>query len=187
MKRRQVKIIVLCEDDAHESFITSYLSNCGYNANKFRVNKPSSGSGKEFVRKEYPNEVLAFRGYRRKNQSQTISLVVLIDQDTPSQPDSYLDLENRLVSSGQAKRDNNEPIAIFSPKRNIETWVYHLVDLSKPVDEITDYSASKCGITNKMCRQAGKLFGSLFWDLPLTTINLPSLAIAVDERQRIPQ
>lgn len=182
MKKRQVQIMVLCEDDAHESFITGYLSNRGYNTNKIRISKPSTGSGKEFVRREYAGEVAALRRYRQKNQSQSIALLVLIDQDTPSQPDSYTDLDSRLSSAGQPVRGVQEPIVIFSTKRNIETWAYHLNDQESSVNETTDYTAPRFNIDIAMCQKAGRIFCTY---LPHSE-KLPFLDKGFVERQRIP-
>jgi len=41
------------------------------------------------------------------------------------------------VKASLAKRQSDEKIAIFVPKRNIETWISYLQDQTQTVDEET--------------------------------------------------
>jgi hypothetical protein len=89
------------------------------------------GAAEAFVRKQYPNEV---REYRRKRSRLNIGLVVFMDADNKSVADRLIELERDL---GREKRQPDERIGIFIPKRNIETWIRHLQ--GKSVDEQTEY------------------------------------------------
>ncbi len=186
MSRRQVQVVILCEDDEHESFVRGYLKCRGYNLGKLRVRSypaRGGGSGKEFVRKHYAVEVRAPRKYCTMHQSDTYGLVVLMDQDTSSQRSPYTDLDDRLAERGLDRRQTDERIAILAPKRNIETWAYHLLDNGRPVDEATDYSSPKYHIAARECGRAGTLFRD--YD-PGNDCPLPSLTIGCGERGRIP-
>jgi hypothetical protein len=185
MRKRQVQIPVLCEDDEHQSFALQYLERRGYSRWKVRLLPyPASGkgSGKESVRRRYVEEVRAIRRYCQMHRSQTYALVVMIDQDAPSQPDPYLDLDRRLTDAQLARRTADEHIAIFAPKYSVETWAYHLLDTARPVDETTNFSERRYGIGGPECRRAGTEFAT--YDPALCP--LPSLVAACKERQRIP-
>ena len=186
MRKRQVQIPVLCEDRAHDSFARSYLGKRGYVPGKFRIvpyPAGGKGSGKEHVRNRYPEEVLEARKRGKMSQAGTYALLVVIDRDTESQPDPYIDLDKRLKDAGLATRADTERIAIFAPAQSVETWAYHLLNPSRKVDETTDYSRHKYGITASECGRAGTEFAqyTLANDCPL-----PSLAQGCQERSRIP-
>jgi hypothetical protein len=185
MRKRQVQIPVLCEDDAHASFARAYLGKRGYVPGKFRiVPYPAGGrgSGKEHVRNGYAGEVREARRRGKMSQAGTYALLVMIDRDTDTQPDPYTDLDRRLKNAGLATRAGAERIAIFAPARSIETWAYHLLNPGREVDEATDYSrpqyreASDCG-------RAGGEFASY---APSDNCPLPSLVRGCQERSRIP-
>lgn len=80
MRKRQVEIVLLYEDQAHESFLLGYLLKKGYQDGKIRRAR-GVGSGKVSVQRHYADNVCGHRSYCAKNQSQTRALVVMIDQD----------------------------------------------------------------------------------------------------------
>ncbi|WP_216701573.1 hypothetical protein [Gloeothece verrucosa] len=49
-----------------------------------------------------------------------------MDADTRTVEECLRQLDNALEQDGQEKRQPDEKIAIFIPKRNIETWIYYL-------------------------------------------------------------
>jgi hypothetical protein len=181
MRKRQVKIVLLYEDRAHDSFLRAYLANKGYNNRRIRP-APEAGRGKASVQKNYVPEVRKHRRYCKINQSETLALLVMIDQDAPNQPSAYLDLDKRLREDGRDARGANEHIAIFAPKYSIETWAYHLLDPNRPVDETTDYSERRYAVGPPECRSAGAEFAAYDPEGCL----LPSLVEGCAERQRIP-
>jgi hypothetical protein len=115
------------------------------------------------------------------NQSQTRALVVMIDQDAPSQPDAYNDLDQRLREDGLRARGADEHIAVFAPRYSIQTWAYHLLDADRPVDQTTNYKHGY-GIGPPECRRAGAEFRTY----DPAACPLPSLVAGCAERQRIP-
>jgi hypothetical protein len=63
--------------------------------------------------------------------------VAVIDADTSSVNDRLLQLKQSLTQNGKPGRAADERIVLLSPKRNIETWIFHL--LGNDVNEEDDY------------------------------------------------
>ncbi|UUO15878.1 hypothetical protein [Dolichospermum heterosporum] len=68
-------------------------------------------------------------------------LIVLIDADKKTVEERLKQLDNALVENSHASRQPNEAIAVFVPKRNIETWIHYLQ--GENIDEETEYTKSK--------------------------------------------
>jgi hypothetical protein len=124
MSKRRVQIVILCEDRQQEVFARSFLKKRGFRG-LFTANICPAGSqsGEQYVRTHYPEEVKA---YRQNRNRVAIGLVVLIDADTGTLEARLNELARVLDKDEQEKRDSNEAIAIFVPKRNIETWIHYL-------------------------------------------------------------
>ena len=124
MSKRRVQIVILCEDRQQEVFARYFLKKRGFTG-LFRANICPEGSecGSDYVRKQYPVEVKA---YRQNKNRVAIGLVVLIDADTGTLEARLNELASALNKDKQEKRGSNEAIAIFVPKRNIETWIHYL-------------------------------------------------------------
>ena len=124
MSQRRVQIVILCEDRQQEVFARYFLKKRGFTG-RFRANICPEGSecGSDYVRTHYPEEVKA---YRQNRNRVAIGLVVLIDADTGTLEARLNELASALNKDKQEKRGSNEAIAIFVPKRNIETWIHYL-------------------------------------------------------------
>ena len=124
MSQRRVQIVILCEDRQQEVFARYFLKKRGFTG-RFRANicPPGSQAGEQYVRTHYPEEVKA---YRQKRNQVSIGLVVLIDADTGTLAARLNWLASVLDEDEQENRGSNEAIAIFIPKRNIETWIHYL-------------------------------------------------------------
>jgi hypothetical protein len=131
MSQCRVQIIILCEDRQQEVFARHFLKQRGFTG-IFRSNICPSGSqsGEQYVRDRYPLEVKA---YRQNRNRVSIGLVVLIDADNYSLKQRV----NQLAETLDKERQDNEAIAIFVPKRNIETWIHYLDGNS--IDEEESY------------------------------------------------
>lgn len=136
MSQRRVQIVILCEDRQQEVFARHFLKKRGF-AGQFRpkICPPGSQSGEQYVRTQYPVEVKA---YRQNRNRVSIGLVVLIDADTDALQERLNQLDRTLSEDSQQNRQPDEAIAIFIPKRNIETWIHYLQ--GETVDEETGYS-----------------------------------------------
>ncbi len=51
---------------------------------------------------------------------------MLIDADKATVQERLTQIDNTTEKAGQAKRQDGERVAIFVPKRNIETWLAYL-------------------------------------------------------------
>jgi hypothetical protein len=127
MSQRRVQILVLCEDLQQFVFARLFLKKRGFKG-EIRPNicPPGSQAGEQYVRTQYPVEVKA---YRANKDRVSIGLVVLIDADTGTLAARLNQLASALEEDEQKKPKNrkpNEAIAIFVPKRNIETWIHYL-------------------------------------------------------------
>ena len=179
MSQRRVQLVILCEDRQQEVFARHFLKKRGFTGRVDpKICPPGSQSGEQYVRTEYPKEVKA---YRQKKNSLSIGLVVLIDADTGTLQERLNQLAQALSEDSQQNRQPDEAIAIFIPKRNIETWIHYLQ--GETVDEETGYSkfdkneaACKPYVENlaEQCRSQ-----NLPGDAP------PSLQAACGELQRL--
>jgi hypothetical protein len=136
MSKRQVTTTILCEDLQQLVFARRFLIKLGIHPRKIRQSLLPSGvgSGEQYVRQCYPNEVSA---YRRQSSYRNVCLIVLIDADLKTVTDRLRQLDDALEEENLEKRQEKERIAIFVPKRNIETWIHYLQ--GEEVDEKTAY------------------------------------------------
>ncbi|MBD1932052.1 MULTISPECIES: hypothetical protein [Cyanophyceae] len=136
MSQHRVQIVILCEDRQQEVFARYFLKKRGF-AGRFRAEicPPGSQSGEQYVRTQYPAEVKA---YRQNKNRVSIGLVVLIDADTDTSQERLNQLAHALSEDSQENRQPDEAIAVFVPKRNIETWIHYLQE--EPVNEEDTYS-----------------------------------------------
>ena len=114
------RIIVLCEDRAHEMFVTRFLKKgWGVNPRAIRVvpYPGGRGSGKKFVVEKFSEEAKAFRC----RHASTI-LLVIQDADEFSVEQVKVNLDERLPSP----REKNEQIIYIIPRWHIETWIAYL-------------------------------------------------------------
>jgi len=124
MSQRRVQIVILCEDRQQEVFARHFLKKRGFTGLfRTKICPPGSQSGEQYVRSQYPVEVKA---YRQNRNRVSIALVVLIDADRGTLQDRLNQLASILDEDAQEKRRSDEAIAIFVPKRNIETWIHYL-------------------------------------------------------------
>lgn len=135
MSQRRVQIVILCEDRQQEVFARYFLKKRGFTLDRnVRIKICAKGAGEQFVRESYAAEVKA---YRSKNYRVGM-LVVLIDADKKTVEERLKQLDDALIADSQQVRQPDEAIAIFVPKRNIETWIHYLQRAT--VDEETEYA-----------------------------------------------
>lgn len=81
--------------------------------------RPGAGAGDQFVRDNYPAYLDAVR---KRNGI----LVVMIDGDNDSIEERMKQLDDACTQKGVSLRKDSDPVAIFVPKRKIETWLAYL-------------------------------------------------------------
>lgn len=124
MSNQSSQIIILCEDTQQECFVRRFLfKTSGIEGKKLRVVKNPSGKGsrEQFVRKEFPNQLIALR----KRQAKT-DLIVVIDADISNVSSIKSKLNSACLNLNIPQRNERERVAFIIPKRNIETWINYL-------------------------------------------------------------
>lgn len=135
MSERYTEIVILCEDFQHFIFAKTFLEECGIDSRRIRlVLLPKKGAGESFVKREYPREVKSFRQFSSKKH---IGLVVMMDADSGSVQEHFVQLDRSLRARNLEARSPKERIGIFIPKWHIETWIMFLE--GKDVDEKIKY------------------------------------------------
>lgn len=180
MSQRRVQIVILCEDRQQEVFARHFLEKRGVTGRQIHVNicPKGSQSGEQYVRTHYPAEVKA---YRQNRNRVAIGLVVLIDADTGTLKERLNQLASALDKDQQNNRQSNEAIAIFVPKRNIETWIHYLQGES--VNEEDAYA--KFEQNEAVCKTDVEDLADRCYSQILPEDAPPSLQAACGELQRL--
>lgn len=179
MNRQKMQLVVLCEDLQQEVFTRQFFFRRGFDKRKIKIKRNSNGkgSGEQFVRTFYAPEV---RAYRSKSTYQSRGLVVVIDADTHTVEERLKQLDAMLEHDGQPKRQADEKIAIFVPKRNIETWIHYL--RGEAIDEESAYSKLR---RQGKCKPLVDQLVKKICPVGLPEDAPPSLHAACEELQRI--
>ncbi len=155
MSDQASKIILLCEDESQERLTREYLKKCGAK-NVERILRAEVAGGFTRVLDQFPRELRACRSRHAKTL-----LVVLIDADQLSVEQRHSQLNERAKAAELAEVASDEPVVIFIPKRNIETWLEAL--LGNQVNE-EDVCKKRKKLTKDNFRQAAR---TLFdWSRP---------------------
>lgn len=136
MSKNRIKITLLCEDRQQEVFVRHFLVKRGFNSRDINSRLPSiHQSGEQFVRETYLQEVRKYRqaiNIQKNNQKENpkrmtvIALIVMTDADNLSVEERLATLSKKLQENALPDRQKEEAIAVFIPKRNIETWIKYL-------------------------------------------------------------
>ena len=132
-----VRIVLLCEDAATNTFVRRFLRRRQFKARDIRTLPIPHGSqsGEQWVRQKYPSELKAIRS------RQNAFLIVVIDADTHTTQARRSQLDDECNAEQVPARKPADPVIIIVPRRNIETWFAYLDGIS--VEETVDYSAYK--------------------------------------------
>ena len=135
-KKKGVRIILLVEDEMIERFARRVLIALGYHARELRVvpYPVGRGSGKQWIDQQYLVQV---KIYRSQAYHQKIALLVGTDADELTVMNRHLTLAGALQVENLVPRSNQERIAIWIPRWNIETWILFLA--GDQVDENENY------------------------------------------------
>jgi hypothetical protein len=178
---RASRVILLAEDQRHQSFVCRYLRHVGYsNHDVRRVPLPAGrGCGEQWVRERYAAEVAA---YRQRSARAATALIVAIDADNGDRVRRLIQFQSALQNAQMFARENDERIAHVIPRRNVETWILCLNGVE--VDEETDYSRQ--GKLDELIQQAATIFYE--WSRPNAIIPnscIASLRETISETRRI--
>jgi hypothetical protein len=148
------QVILVVEDDNHRMLLYRYLKRCGLERVTRIPPSPSGrGSAEQWVRKQFIEEVVAYR--RRQAKAQT-ALIIVIDADTHTVRHRLNQLDQALREAQKDAVAANERIARLAPRRNIETWILCLND--EAVNEETDYKNDRRGWNRLISPAAEELY-----------------------------
>jgi len=117
-----IGVVLLCEDLQLATFMRRFLKRRGWGPHEIReeIAPPGQGSGEQWVRERYPDELSAVRG--RGN----VALVVGTDADTMTVAQRIATLDRQCQARNVTARAAREAVVMVVPKRNIETWFAYL-------------------------------------------------------------
>ena len=122
--RRQVQLVLLCEDRQQATFLRRFFKSVGWMGRlRPRFSPLGKGSAEQFVRQEFPKEIEA---YRRNRNRVSCELVAMLDGDADSVDARLTALDKACNQASVAPRDNADRVAVFVPTWNIETWLAYL-------------------------------------------------------------
>ena len=177
---RGVRVVLLVEDRALERLAREVLIQLGFHRGELRViDYPAGrGSAKQWVENRYPEEVQA---YRRKANHQHVALLVGTEADQQAVADRSRFLASKLTDAELADRNDDERIALWIPKWNVETWILHLSD--EDVDEENNY---KTRLGDPNYHAIAEVFVTRYRE-PRSghAAALPSLKVAFEETRRL--
>jgi hypothetical protein len=181
MSTRRVHVVVLCEGLKDYRFAYKCLVRCGWRPDQIapKVLPSGKGSAFTFVLNNYVAEVQANRHEKKKQRA----LLALIDADTQSEDAREKELDSRLHAAGQKPRQARERIALWVPRRQLETWVHFLTH--GKADEETDYKREHAVKDPEYIPAAERLAQLLAARRKLPPKAVPSLKKAVVEFERL--
>ncbi len=129
---RDVRVVILCEDDQHEqfarTFLREYLRWSRRQERRFveirNVSRSFLGSADKAVRQRYPDELQLYRIGCKKQSG--LRLIVIIDGDKQGAEARLHSLDKSCKSKNVSLKKNSEKIALLAPTWNIETWLAYL-------------------------------------------------------------
>jgi hypothetical protein len=136
MSRPEARVIVLYEDNTHDSFMRRLVERLRWKPVRFVRCGDSAG-----VLKSLGREV---DGLRERRDQKSLCLVVVIDADEKGLKGRVDQLLRRIADDTSAgARADEERIALVVPALEIENWYVHLCcPDARPVDEERDYKLS---------------------------------------------
>jgi len=176
-------VVILAEDQEHQNLVWHYLKNCTpYRKKMGRVRKVAlpgnRGSGSQYVREQFPVQVAACRGQQANNL-----LIVITDADNLSAADRERTLHDEMATSKHDAVNAEEPIIIFVPKWQLETWVKCLIGQTVRED---DRSTDRPAVTAAQLIAASETLHE--WARPNSNVGatcVASLKLTLPRWQRI--
>jgi hypothetical protein len=174
------ELVVLFEDNAHESLLRQVLSKAyGLKSPKVRYMRCTDCVG---VEKSLPGEV---QRLREKRHQRSRGLLVVIDVDRFGVDGRKRRLDAVLTESGLVARQQGGRIAYVVPRLEAENWYVHFCcPARRPVDEAHDYKSD--GDWRRLEKNLGAAARELAraWGEALDE-DLPSIADARREFTRV--
>jgi len=130
-------IIAVVEDQHQKMLVYRYLLHCGLKPHEIevRASPAAKGSADHWVLEEFVRQIDAYRDRQRRART---ALIVAIDADALAVQDRIDQLDEALRQNGKPAVGDAEQIARLVPKRNVETWILVLNNVTD-VNEHADY------------------------------------------------
>lgn len=129
-------IILLCEDQRTNTFVRRFLKSRNFRSRDINTLplpfETTQGAGEQWVREQFPKQLRAIRGKER-----TVLLVVT-DADVGTTANRRARLDRQCDTNKVRRRQPTDPVIVAVPRRNIETWLWHL-ETGEAVDQTHDY------------------------------------------------
>jgi len=121
---RNVRIILLCEDQQHATFVRSFLEKMGWVTRDLRLvlSPTGRGSAEYFVCNQFPKELRMVRSKR----GERAYLIVMVDGDSVGVAKRKASLKAACEEQGMAPPGDTDNVLICVPTWNIETWLAYL-------------------------------------------------------------
>jgi hypothetical protein len=181
--RSRIRGTLVVEDRRTEMFFRELLERLGFDKRRFTFKIAPSGRGDagDWVRAQYPSEVLLIRQKRH----QRLCLIAVRDGDNDGLDRRKADLDSALVTQGLNPRQVEEHIATPVPTWSIETWLLALlgnnaIDESESVKRVYERSYPE-GQQRQSIRDAARAWRTRIGSVP----TLPSLADGDAELSRL--
>ena len=173
-----VSITLLCEDSQTDAFVRRFLKHRNFRSRDIRTLPLPSGrhSGEQWVRERYPDELRAIRG------RQNAYLIVVTDADTHATETRRTQLDAECDEKQIPRRDDDDPVLVIVPRRNIETWLEYL-GTGNAVDENTTYG--KLNRERDCATQVNTLFRMCHEEQRLPKSAPPSLRESCEEYRKL--
>ena len=173
MTRRRVRLILLCEDSQHEAFARRFFERAGWHGRAIRVLKSPQGrgAGEQWVRERFPEELKALR-----RSHVAAVLVVMVDADRSTVQGRIEAFDAVCGHAGVPVRGATEPVAVFVPRRSIETWIAYLAG-----DSVNERDAYPKLARERECKEAVRILKSMCDGGELREPAPPSLVAACTE------
>jgi hypothetical protein len=133
---RASRIILLCEDEAHQRLAVAYMNRCGIHRRDVIdvvASRQKQGGNVGWVLDEFSRQLQACR-QRHKAKANTL-LVVVVDADTYTVDERRREFNDRLKQARQDELRADDPVALLVPRRHVETWIRSLLGRSVTEDE----------------------------------------------------
>jgi hypothetical protein len=176
MPNKPAEIIVRCEDLQQRVFVYRCLVEKGFHRHAVQIKHNPAGDAKRFVLDQYPIQVRALRSTPHVCKA----VISIIDADDCTVEERKRQHDNALEGNGLPRRGDAERIAVLVPRRNIETWVHHL--LGDAVNENDKYPRFRG--EERKCAPAAQEFARRC-PHDMREADLPSLRAGCTELQRI--
>lgn len=176
---KNIQYLLLCEDKQTECFMRYFLY--AHNIHRRKIKSlpwsAGSGSGEQYVRKCYPKEL-----HNLRKRKVSCALFVCIDADAQTVEARRKQLADECVEQKEPNRQSNEAVAIFMPKRNIETWIQWLggnTDVNE--DKAYPHAIGK----ESKCKPEAKKLADMFIQNKNLDSALSSMQYAKDEYDKL--